>query len=190
MMKCERGLQQIDQQRPRNMKQFANGSPAKPPILSATVKTALFAFVLFPTLSIADDWPHWLGPTRDFVWAENGIIQEMPESELKVLWRTPIGAGYSGPSVADGKVYATDYVKTSGKITNRASWKGPIAGYERIRCYDSETGELLWQHEAINGLNPETGSIDWSHPINATLRMSIMVPRKQGNLLYASTQKT
>jgi len=186
MMKCERGLQQIDQQRPRTMKQFANGSPAKPPILSATVKTALFAFVLFPTLSIADDWPHWLGPTRDFVWAENGIIQEMPESELKVLWRAPIGAGYS---VANGKVYSTDYVKTSGEITNRASWKDPLAGYERIRCYDSETGELLWQHEAINGLNPETGSVYWSHPINATLRMSIIVPRKQGNLLYASTQK-
>ena len=53
----------------------------------------------------------------------------------------------------------------------------------------SETGELLWQHEAINGLNPETGSVYWSHPINATLRMSIIVPRKQGNLLYASTQK-
>lgn len=108
---------------------------------SALSKTLLLAAVSLINYCFADDWPHWLGPTGDSVWAEDGIIQEMPKSELKVLWRSPIGAGYSSPSVANGKVYATDYVKTSGEITNKASWKDPLEGFERVRCYNSETGE-------------------------------------------------
>ena len=27
----------------------------------------------------ADDWPQWLGPQRDGVWRESGIVEKFPE---------------------------------------------------------------------------------------------------------------
>ena len=48
----------------------------------------------------------------------------------------PIGAGYSGPTVADGRVYVTDH--------------GPEdveKEIERILCFDAETGKEIWKHE-------------------------------------------
>src|SRR5262249_48125004 len=65
------------------------------------------------TLSLgarADDWPQWLGPQRDGVWRETGIIQKFPENGPTVRWRTPIAAGYTGPAVANGRVFVMDRV--------------------------------------------------------------------------------
>src|SRR5947209_13945256 len=62
----------------------------------------------------ADDWPQWLGPQRDGVWRETGILETFPEGGPKVLWRTPLGGGYTGPAVAEGRVYVTDRILKPG----------------------------------------------------------------------------
>ena len=51
-------------------------------------------------IALAEDWTHGRGRARLGVWHETGIVEELPD-ELKTVWRTPIGAGYSGPAVAD-----------------------------------------------------------------------------------------
>src|ERR1043166_8278868 len=56
----------------------------------------------------ADDWPQWLGPQRDGVWRETGLLEKFPAAGLAFRWRTPIGAGYSGPAVAGGRVFVLD----------------------------------------------------------------------------------
>lgn len=82
----------------------------------------------------ADDWPQWGGPNRDIVWRESGIVQTFPTSELLPrVWSTPIKAGYSGPAVADGRVYITDRVKSEQN--------------ERVFCLDAKTGKKIWSHE-------------------------------------------
>ena len=53
------------------------------------------------SVASADDWPQWMGPNRDNIWRESGIIEKFPEGGPKVLWRTPIAGGYAGPAVAD-----------------------------------------------------------------------------------------
>ena len=53
---------------------------------------------------LADDWPQWRGAGRFGVWHETGIIDEFPESGLKVTWRVPINSGFSGPVVATARV--------------------------------------------------------------------------------------
>src|SRR5262245_51873731 len=58
----------------------------------------------------AEDWPQWLGPKRDAVWREEGVVEKFPQGGPKVLWRAKVSAGYSGPAVADGKVYVMDRV--------------------------------------------------------------------------------
>ena len=63
----------------------------------------------------ADDWPQWLGPKRDSVWHETGLVDRFPPGGPKVLWRVPVDGGFSGPAVAGGRVYVMDYVATEGK---------------------------------------------------------------------------
>jgi hypothetical protein len=55
---------------------------------------------------LADDWPQWLGPHRDSVWREEGIVGPFPREGLLVKWRTPVALGCSGPGVANGRLYA------------------------------------------------------------------------------------
>ncbi len=100
-----------------------------------------------PLLCHADDWPQWLGPQGDSIWRESGIIGEIPEGGLKFKWRHGVGLGYAGPAVAGGRVFVLDYEKTSGEISNRAGWKDELEGKERILCFSSGTGDLLWKYE-------------------------------------------
>jgi outer membrane protein assembly factor BamB len=110
-----------------------------------TIILLLFFFLPVAT-STAADWPQWLGPNRESVWQEDGIVDRFPDEGLKVKWRAPVGLGYSGPAVADGKVYVMDYELKSGKIENSPSSRGKLEGQERVVCFDAKTGELVWKH--------------------------------------------
>ncbi|MDA0348837.1 MAG: PQQ-like beta-propeller repeat protein [Verrucomicrobia bacterium] len=112
------------------------------------MKYLLSAFIvcLSFTFSFADDWASWLGPTGDSVYHEKGIITSIPAEGLKILWEAPVAMGYSGPSVADGRVFLMDYIQRDGEITNRASWSDEITGQERVVCLDQKTGKLLWTY--------------------------------------------
>ncbi len=94
----------------------------------------------------ATDWPHWLGPTGDSVWQEKDVIGEMPRGGLNTKWEQEIGYGYSGPSVANGKVYVMDYLLESGEIANNAGAPDQLSGIERILCFDAEMGKVIWVH--------------------------------------------
>jgi outer membrane protein assembly factor BamB len=96
----------------------------------------------------ADDWPQWLGPQRDSVWRETGIVRSFPAGGPPVVWRAEIGSGYSGPAVANGRVYVFDHLfaKASDKPTN-AFERGSIPGAERIVCLNADDGKVLWRHE-------------------------------------------
>ncbi|MCY4123331.1 MAG: PQQ-binding-like beta-propeller repeat protein, partial [Acidobacteria bacterium] len=83
----------------------------------------------------AEDWPQWRGADRLAVWDETGIVEELPE-ELRVAWRTPVRSGYSGPAVADGRIFITDWMEDPESRT--------LDGTERALALDERTGEVLW----------------------------------------------
>jgi outer membrane protein assembly factor BamB len=97
----------------------------------------------------ADDWPQWLGPQRDGVWREKGIQDKFPPGGPKVRWRYPVGAGYSGPAVAAGRVYITDLAAAPGSPPSDDPFDREIRtkGKERILCLDEAKGTLLWKYE-------------------------------------------
>jgi outer membrane protein assembly factor BamB len=97
----------------------------------------------------ADDWPQWMGPNRDNIWRETGILSKFPSGGPKVVWRTPISAGYSGPAVADGRVYITDRILDKGAANpdDPFDTSNIIPGTERVLCLDQKTGKVLWKHE-------------------------------------------
>ena len=95
---------------------------------------ALFAILLIQAhLASADEWHQWRGKDREGVWNETGIIEEFGGDEIPLRWRVPIGSGYSGPSVVDGRVYVTDRLTKPKQV-------------ERVHCFDWETGESLWSY--------------------------------------------
>ncbi len=103
--------------------------------------------VTFCTHLPADDWPQWMGPERDGVWREAGVVSAIPARGLPVKWRVPVKGGYSGPAVADGRVYLTDYDRPEGPLANAPNDRTELAGRERILCFDAATGTLLWKHD-------------------------------------------
>jgi outer membrane protein assembly factor BamB len=108
--------------------------------------TTLLVMTFF-SAARADDWPQWLGPRRDSIWREPGLATAIPAAGLPVKWRVPVAGGYSGPAVADGRVYVTDYVAREGELVNGPNDRTLRAGTERLLCLDAATGRLLWKHE-------------------------------------------
>jgi WD40 repeat protein len=90
------------------------------------------ALLLAVASAHADDWPQWRGPNRDGVWRETGILESIPTTGLEVRWRAKVGNGFSGPVVAQGRVFVSDHVFDPE--------------VERVLCFDEATGKLLWAH--------------------------------------------
>ena len=51
------------------------------------------------------EWAQWRGPNRDGISSETGFLKSWPQEGPKVLWQIPLGDGYSGLSIAQGKIY-------------------------------------------------------------------------------------
>ncbi len=82
----------------------------------------------------AQDWPDWRGPDRDGVWETSGVVEEFDSESIELIWSVPIGPGYSGPTVSDGKVYVTDRLERPSQA-------------ERVLCFDEQSGERIWMHQ-------------------------------------------
>jgi outer membrane protein assembly factor BamB len=93
-------------------------------------------FLSLACSGFADDWPEWRGKDRLGVWNEKGILDAFPATGLAIRWRTPIRRGFSGPAVAAGRVYVTDFSPGDTRLK----------GTERVLCLDEKTGVVLWTH--------------------------------------------
>jgi outer membrane protein assembly factor BamB len=122
--------------------------------------SAVLVLALTPTLALeAADWPQYLGPNRDAVWTETGVLKAFPKDGPTVLWRAPAGGGYAGPAVAGGKVFVADKVLKEGAKDPDDPFAGGGAktpATERVLCLDGKTGKELWKHE-----HPVTYSIQY-----------------------------
>ncbi len=116
-------------------------------ILRIPFLVALMVVMGPATTTRADDWPHWMGPARDGIWRERGIVRRIPEGGLPVKWRAEVKGGYSGPAVAGGRVYLMDYDRREGEAANDPGTRNELYGKERVLCFDAATGKLLWKHE-------------------------------------------
>ena len=100
----------------------------------------------------AAEWPQWRGPNRDGVSGEVGLLKEWSPNGPKVLWKVPLGEGFSGISVSQGRVYT---MFSEGND-------------EFVVCLDATDGEEIWRfrsdknyHESQGGNGPRaTPTID------------------------------
>ncbi len=76
------------------------------------------------------EWHQWRGANRDGISLETGILKRWSETGPQELWRLPLGDGFSGISIANGRAY-TMFAKGEDEV---------------VVCLDAETGEELWRH--------------------------------------------
>jgi len=108
----------------------------------------LAAFALLPPSARGDDWPQWLGPRRDGVWREAGLIEAFPKDGPAIRWRATIGSGYGGPAVAGGRVYVMDRVLKPDTARPKDPYqKVTVPGSERVLCLNEADGKAIWTHE-------------------------------------------
>ena len=74
-------------------------------------------------------WPCWRGPNGNGISNETGLLREFPEAGPRILWRAKLGTGFSGLSVAGGRVY-TLYGD---------------GDRENVVCFDANTGRRIWK---------------------------------------------
>ncbi|MEN8117663.1 MAG: PQQ-binding-like beta-propeller repeat protein [Bacteroidota bacterium] len=92
----------------------------------------ILVFVLGGFMTDAQDWPDWRGAKRDAVWHSSEIVEKFESEIIKPKWSVKIGPGYSGPTVAAGKVYVTDRIEKPEQK-------------ERVLCFDEQSGKKIWE---------------------------------------------
>lgn len=112
-------------------------------LLTAIVVVSQFSFA---PVGSAEDWPHWMGPTRNNQWEAKGIIEKFPAGGPKVLWRTPVEGGYSGPSVVGDRLFISDF-KSNGDVKVGNFERKSFEGVERVQGLDAKSGKVLWTYE-------------------------------------------
>lgn len=92
------------------------------------ISATLLAFALSMQ---AQDWPQFMGPDRNGITSQPGLLRTWPENGPEILWSTNLGIGFGGPVVKAGKVYLLDRDDEVG---------------DTMRCYDLNTGQELWNY--------------------------------------------
>jgi outer membrane protein assembly factor BamB len=96
--------------------------------MNAIFTSLIFAFAV---AAGAADWPQFLGPTRDGISSETNLTLLWPKDGPKVLWRTKVGQGWSGPVVS----------------SNRAVIFHRVGEQELVEALNATTGTRLWRAE-------------------------------------------
>jgi outer membrane protein assembly factor BamB len=118
-------------------------------IAKQVVVFSTFFFVCFVCFVVdlpAADWPQWLGPNRDGVSAETGLLKTWPAKEGPLLvWEREVGEGYSGPVVAGERLI----------LFHRVDDK------EVVQCLSALKGDHLWSFDYptkyVDGLGKGNG---------------------------------
>jgi outer membrane protein assembly factor BamB len=114
-------------------------------------------FIVCSSNIYAQDWPQYLGPTRNGVSIQKGILRTWPQQGPQVLWTTDLGIGFGGPVIKSGKIYLLDRDDKVG---------------DKLRCFDLASGKELW-------------SFSYAAPGTVAFPGSRSVPALDGNMIYS-----
>ena len=69
-------------------------------VTHAGTAATLVALVATSGALLAADWPQFLGPSRNGVYAGPPLAESWPPTGPSVVWRKQVGAGFAGPSLS------------------------------------------------------------------------------------------
>ena len=103
-------------------------------------------------------WTQFRGPNRDGIAIGSSLARRWATAGPRELWSIPVGDGYAGPAVTNGRVYLMDY-----DVTHRQ---------DALRCLSLADGQEIWR---------------FAYPLTIKRNhgMSRTVPVVAGNLVVA-----
>lgn len=147
-------------------------------------------------------WPQFHGPNRDNISHEKGLLNKWPEKGPELIWTAEgIGYGYSGVSIASGRIYTAgnvqdDTVVTALDMNGQILWQvknGPAWTKDRpgtrstptidegrlyhqsplgdLVCLDAATGGKIWGFNTLEKFASKTST--WA------LAESLLVDRER-----------
>ncbi|HEX5719446.1 MAG TPA: PQQ-binding-like beta-propeller repeat protein [Thermoanaerobaculia bacterium] len=140
------------------------------------------AFCLIASVVAAADWPQFRGPNRDGISPEAAVLNSWPASGPKVLWKAPLGEGYSQVVSAKGRLYT---LAQQGKeqvavafdgATGKQLWRtridreyndGQGDGPRSTPTVDGELVYVLSAHGKLAALRAANGQVAWQHDLRA-----------------------
>jgi outer membrane protein assembly factor BamB len=131
------------------------------------ISTWLLPLLCFATSLVAADWPQHLGPNRNG--AASVAEAELPgafDADVSMLWSAPVGRGFAGPVVVDGRVL----------IFHR---KGDEA---ILTALDAGTGGSLWEYRYETDYVDSFGFDDGPRAIPAVSEGVVYVHGSEGQV--------
>lgn len=128
------------------------------------------------------EWTQWRGPQRTGYVSAGALPAGIDQGRLPVAWRVPLQPGYSGPIIADGKIYVTEtrdrrkevvtaYRLADGEKLWEQSWEGAMevpffakANGDWIRATPAcDDGQLFvaGMRDVLVCLDAEDGDVQW-----------------------------
>ncbi len=113
-------------------------------------------------LLAAGDWPQLLGPTRNGISTETGLLAKWPSQGPPLIWDKQVGEGFSSPVVAG----------------NRLILFHRVGNEEVVECLDAATGKGQWKYSYATNYRDPLGKGDGprSTPLIAGNRVYTLGP--------------
>jgi len=90
-----------------------------------------FVALMLTATSHAGDWPQFLGPARNGVYAGGELAEAWPKDGPPIVWQKQVGQGFSGPVVAARKLILFH------RLNDR----------ETVECLEAATGKSIWSFD-------------------------------------------
>ena len=140
------------------------------------------AFCLIASIVAGADWPQFRGPNRDGISPESAVLKSWPASGPKVLWKAPLGEGYSQVVSTKGRLYTLaqqgeeQVAIAFDGATGKRLWRtridreyndGQGDGPRSTPTVDGELVYVLSAHGKLAALRTANGQVAWQHDLRA-----------------------
>jgi outer membrane protein assembly factor BamB len=135
--------------------------------------------------SAAAEWPQLLGPARNGISAETGLLEKWPSGGPKEVWRIKGGVGMSGLAISRGRLLTLvqkdgqQWLMACEASTGKPTWETPLASEYRNemgngpRATPTIVGERVFVYSGegiLTAVDFADGAIAWSHNCSEELK--------------------
>jgi outer membrane protein assembly factor BamB len=96
---------------------------------AGTIVVPAMLSLLYSLPACAEDWPQFLGPMRNGISREKGLLPAWPKEGPPLVWQKEIGSGFSGPVVVGDRLILFHRIEDE----------------EIVECLDAAKGKQLWK---------------------------------------------
>src|SRR5439155_1754509 len=145
-----------------------------------------------------EDWPQFLGPSRNGVYSGPAPASAWAKSGPPMVWKIDVGQGFSAPVVARGRVILFHRLENraivesldaaTGKVlwtatNDEAGYSAPVAA-----TFDGVHHALFFTRNALVDVDPVTGKVRFTFPWRSRSHASVnaAAPVIAGNFVFLS----